>query len=92
VAYYPLCNDKAEASVPTLIPIGEKDDWVDVAACQALKGKANFEVEVLLGAGHAFTLQFDKPFEWAGHKLAYDEASTTQAAQLVERFIDAQLK
>lgn len=91
IAYYPLCGG-IEAAVPTLVLIGDKDDWVDVAACQALDGKDNFEVAVYPGATHAFTLPFDKPSEWAGHKLAYDEASTMKAAERVEAFIDAQLK
>jgi dienelactone hydrolase len=93
VAYYPLCDQNFEASVPTLILIGEKDDWTGpVASCEALKGKNNYEVTVYPGATHAFTLQFEKPFELAGHQLAYDEASTKQAAQRAEAFIDAQLK
>jgi dienelactone hydrolase len=93
VAYFPLCDDKAEASVPTLIMIGEKDDWTGpVASCEALKGKKNYEVVVYPGATHAFTMQFDKPIEFAGHKLAYDEAATKQAAERAEAFIDAQLK
>lgn len=93
VAYYPLCDQNVEASVPTLILIGDKDDWTGpVASCEALKGKNNYEVAVYPGATHAFTLQFEKPFELAGHQLAYDEASAKQAAQRAEAFIDAQLK
>ncbi len=93
VAYFPLCDDKAEASVPTLILIGDKDDWTGpVAACEALKSKRNYEVVIYPGATHSFDMQFEKPFEFAGHKLAYDEASAMDAAQRVEAFIGAQLK
>ena len=92
VSYYPLCGEKAEAAVPTLVLIGEKDDWVSVPACQALQVKPNFEVAVYPGATHSFTMQFEKPFEFAGHQLAYDEASTMQAAERTEAFIAAQLK
>jgi dienelactone hydrolase len=93
VAYYPLCYDNVEASVPTLILIGEKDDWTGpVAACQALNGKNNFEVVVYPGATHAFSMRFDKPFEFAGHHLAYDETSTKEAEERAEAFIDAHLK
>ena len=36
VAYYPLCDDNVEASVPTLVLIGDKDDWTGpVASCEA---------------------------------------------------------
>jgi dienelactone hydrolase len=93
VAYYPLCYDNVEASVPTLVLIGEKDDWTGpVAACQALKSKNNFEVVVYPGATHAFSMRFDKPFDFAGHHLAYDETSTKEAEQRAEAFIDAHLK
>lgn len=90
VTYYPLCYDGVDAAVPTLVLIGEKDDWVDVAACRAAKG--NFDVAIFPGATHAFTMQFEKPFEWAGHQLAYDAKSTEEAAQRVEAFIDSRLK
>ena len=87
------CYDNVEASVPTLILIGEKDDWAGpVAACQALKSKNNFEVVVYPGATHSFSMRFDKPFDYAGHHLAYDEASTKEAEQRVDAFIDAHLK
>lgn len=93
VAYYPLCYDKLEASVPTLVMIGDQDDWTGpVAACQALKGKPNFEVVVYPGVGHSFTMPFDKPFDLAGHHLAYDEKSTKEAAQRADDFINAHLK
>jgi dienelactone hydrolase len=93
VAYYPLCYDNVEASVPTLILIGEKDDWTGpVAACRALESKSNFEVAVYPGATHAFTMRFDKPLDFAGHHLAYDESSTKEAMQRAEAFIDAHLK
>ena len=93
VAYFPLCYDSVEASVPTLVMIGDQDDWAGpVAACQALTGKPNFEVVVYPGAGHSFTMPFDKPFDLEGHHLAYDEKSTKEAAQRADAFIDAHLK
>ena len=93
MAYYPLCYDNVQASVPTLVLIGEKDDWAGpVAACQALKSKNNFEVVVYPGATHSFSMPFDKPVDYAGHHLAYDEASTQQAEERTEAFIAAHLK
>ena len=93
VAYFPLCYKNVEASVPTLVMIGDQDDWTGpVAACQALKGKPNFEVVVYPGVGHSFTMPFDKPFDLAGHHLAYDEKSTKEAAQRADDFINAHLK
>ncbi|MER9138306.1 dienelactone hydrolase family protein [Mesorhizobium sp. M0830] len=93
VAYYPLCYENAKASAPTLILIGDKDDWTGpVAACQALEGKTNFEVLVYPGVTHSFTMPFEQPFDLAGHHLAYDEAATKQAAEQAEAFIAAHLK
>ncbi|MEJ1935737.1 dienelactone hydrolase family protein [Nostoc sp. NIES-2111] len=93
VAYYPLCQDTVAASVPTLILIGGEDDWTGpVAACEALKGKNNFEVAVYPGATHAFNMRFDKPVDFAGHHLAFDERSAEEAEQRVDAFIDAHLK
>jgi hypothetical protein len=37
-------------------------------------------------------MRFDKPFDYAGHHLAYDETSTKDAEQRAEGFIDTHLK
>jgi dienelactone hydrolase len=93
VAYYPICYENVEASVPTLILIGAEDDWTGpAAACQGLKSKNNFEIVVYPGVNHAFSLRFDKPVDYAGHHLAYDEKATMDAEQRTEAFIDAHLK
>lgn len=93
IAYYPLCDAKAEAAAPTLILIGDKDDWTGpLSACEALKGKSNYDVVVYPGATHAFTLQFDAPVEFAGHKMAYDEAATKDSAQRAVDFVTMHLK
>jgi dienelactone hydrolase len=92
IAYYPYCYDNIDPSVPTLVLIGEKDDFMPVAKCQALTGKANFEVVVYPGASHGFTEPFDKPLDFDGHHLAHDEAATKDAQERAEAFIAAHLK
>lgn len=93
IAYYPLCFDRAQASVPTLILIGEKDDWAGpVTACLALNGRNNFDVVVYPGATHSFSMPFDEPVDFAGHHMAYDQATTMEAQERVEAFIKAHLK
>lgn len=93
IAYFPLCDSKAEAAAPTLILIGEKDDWTGPpAACEALKSRKNFEVVVYPGATHAYTMAFDKPMDFAGHHMAHDAAATQDSAQRAMAFIEAQLK
>jgi dienelactone hydrolase len=44
VAYYPYCYDKVEFSTPTLVLIGDKDDWTPAKLCEAAKDKSNLEV------------------------------------------------
>lgn len=93
VSYFPLCYDNLQVSVPTLIMIGDKDDWTGpVAACEALKGKSNIEVVVYPGATHAFTMPFDKPINVAGHVLAYDPAATKDAAARATAFFEMHSK
>lgn len=92
IAHYPYCYDNVDPSVPTLVLIGEKDDWTPAANCQAVKGKANFEVIVYPGATHGFTEPFDKPFDFDGHHLAHDEVATKDAQERAGSFIAAHLK
>ena len=91
IAYYPYCYDNVDPAVPTLVLIGEKDDWTPAAACQAVTGKTNFELVVYPGATHGFTEPFDKPFDVDGHHLAHDEAATKDAEGRVSAFIAAHL-
>ena len=43
IAYYPYCYDNLEFSSPTLVLIGDKDDWTPAKLCQAVKEKPNLE-------------------------------------------------
>jgi len=92
VAYYPYCYDGVDPSVPTLVLIGEKDDWTPAAACQAVKGKANVEVVVYPGATHAFVVPRDKPVDVLGHHIAYDEKWAKEAQERAEAFIASHVK
>ena len=49
IAHYPFCYDNVDPTVPTLVMIGEKDDWTPAAKCQAVTGKPNFEIVVYPG-------------------------------------------
>jgi dienelactone hydrolase len=93
IAYYPYCYDNVDPSVPTLVLIGEKDDWTPAANCQAVKdkGKANFEVVVYPGATHAFTMQMDNVV-YLGHHMTYDEKATKDAQERADAFMAAHLK
>jgi dienelactone hydrolase len=92
VAYYPFCWDGVDPSVPVLVMVGEKDDWTPAAKCQAVTGKTDFEVIVYPGDTHAFTMNFGKPLDFAGHHMEYDEKGTQDAQQRAEAFIAAHIK
>jgi dienelactone hydrolase len=92
IAYYPYCYDGVDPSVPVLVMIGEKDDWTPAAKCQAVTGKTDFEVVVYPGDTHAFTMPMDKPSDYLGHHMVYDEKATQDSQQRADAFIAAHMK
>jgi dienelactone hydrolase len=92
IAYYPFCYDGVDPSVPVLVLIGEKDDWTPAAKCQAVTGKADFNVVVYPGDTHAFTMNFGKPIDFAGHHMEYDEKATQDAQQRADAFMATHMK
>jgi dienelactone hydrolase len=97
VAYYPYCSPNMAASVPTLVLIGDKDDWTPLSAtanhavCDAKKNRPNFEVVIYPGATHAFNVPMGQPFEVHGHHLEYDERATKDAEARADAFIAAHM-
>jgi dienelactone hydrolase len=98
VAYYPICdfaND--ELSIPTLILIGDLDDWSPASDCKRFMTRragrgASVELIVYPGAYHAF----DVPLlvegrTMFGHWLKYDEGAATNSVQAMHDFLAAQL-
>jgi dienelactone hydrolase len=92
IAYYPLCYDGVDPSVPVLVLIGEKDDWTPAAKCQAVTGKTDFEVVVYPGATHVFNQPSEKPRDFLGHHFVYDEMATQDAQQRADAFMAAHIK
>lgn len=92
IAYYPFCYDGVDPSVPVLVLIGEKDDWTPAGKCQAVTGKTNFQVVVYPGAYHVFNQPSEKPRDFLGHHLVYDEKATQDAQQRADAFIAAHMK
>jgi dienelactone hydrolase len=91
VAYYPYCWDKVGPTVPTLIMIGEKDDWTPAALCQKVQGQQNVEVVVYPGDFHGFTMPMDQPIDYLGHHIVYDEKSTKDAQARADAFLAAHM-
>jgi dienelactone hydrolase len=92
IAYYPYCL-ATEVSVPTLILIGEKDDWTPAGLCQAVRGKPNVEVVVYPGVTHAFIypMMGQSGFDYLGHHMVYDENATQDAERRADAFMDAHM-
>jgi dienelactone hydrolase len=84
VAYYPYCSNALAASAPTLILIGELDDWTPAEACRRDMARRSGEGEpvklvVYPAAYHAFNFQFAKPIVYLGHHLESNEPATRAA-------------
>jgi dienelactone hydrolase len=93
IAYYPYCYDNVEFSAPTIILIGEKDDWTPAKLCQADKGKPNLEeVAVFPGATHGFVAPMGQPIDYLGHHIAFDVKATLDAQQAADAFMAKHLK
>jgi dienelactone hydrolase len=92
IAYYPYSYDKVDFSAPTLVLIGEKDDWTPAALCQAVESKPNVKVVVFPGATHAFVMPLTEPVDCLGHHLVYDEKAAQDAQQDADAFLAARLK
>jgi dienelactone hydrolase len=85
VAYYPFCQteERVAVAVPTLIAIGELDDWNFARDCRKLMTQRNglgapIRLVVLPDAHHSFNLQLP-PRRHYGHHLEYNEAADRAA-------------
>jgi dienelactone hydrolase len=92
IAYYPYCYDNIEFATPTLVLIGDEDDWTPAKLCEAVKEKPNVEIVVFPGATHAFNMPFKKPVDYLGHHLVHDEKATQEAVKDADAFMDSHMK
>jgi dienelactone hydrolase len=80
-------------SVPTLILIGELDDWTPVKKCQEMvaerSGKgSSVQLEVFKGARHAFASPGLKTgTEDYGHRVEYNAVAADQSVSDVRAFL-----
>jgi len=96
IAYYPWCKDREGlTTVPTLIFVGDKDDWTLASWCEEMiarrDGKGSpVKFVVYPGATHAFN--FPAPArEFLGHHLEYDAEATADAWAQVRSFLHERL-
>ena len=94
VAFYPTCTgDSGNVTVPTLILIGEKDDWAWARACRDMveaadKKGAPIRLVVYPDATHDFDVPATGPYQVLGHHMAFDPGATRDAEKQVRDFLD----
>jgi len=97
VAYYPLCSDATEQLTrPTLILIGELDDWTPASDCERWMARrtgkgAPVKLVIYPGAYHGF----DDPdlvdgLRAFGHWIKYDADATQRSVTEMHDFLAAQ--
>ncbi|WP_063828205.1 dienelactone hydrolase family protein [Bradyrhizobium sp. ORS 285] len=98
VAYYPLCSVAGpKLEIPTLIMIGELDDWSAAHSCETwMKTRradgAAAKLIVYQGAYHAFDVpDLAKGVRAYGHWLKYDADAARRSVLELQTFLASQL-
>ena len=97
VAYYPWCKDRVGlTTVPTLILVGDRDDWTHASWCQEMMAHRDgqgspVELTVYPGATHAFNFFPGAPRVYLGHHVEYDPKATVEAWKQVRSFLQEKL-
>jgi dienelactone hydrolase len=102
IAFYPKClGSKGNMTVPTLILIGERDDWAPAQECRNLvDGRDDWGISRDKGRGVAVRLVvypearhgFDvpglhTPVEFLGHRLEYNKSAADRAIDALREFL-----
>jgi dienelactone hydrolase len=108
IAFYPYCTGSSGImTAPTLVLIGELDDWTPAEACREMvAGRDDFGVSrtpgdrsmvdlvVYPGARHGFDiadLRFTTGVQNQGHRLEYNDAATRDSIDRVRSFLQRTL-
>ena len=102
IAFYPRClGSKGNMTVPTLILIGERDDWAPAQECRNMvEGRDDWGISRDKGQGvpvrlivypearHAFDVPgVQTPVEFLGHRLEYNKSAADQASAALREFL-----
>jgi dienelactone hydrolase len=102
VAFYPHClGSKGNMTVPTLILIGERDDWTLAQECRNMvDGRDDWGISRQKGQGvpvrlivypdahHAFDApSLQTPIQFLGHRLEYNKSAADQATDAMREFL-----
>jgi dienelactone hydrolase len=101
-AFYPQClGSKGNLTVPTLILIGERDDWALAQECRNMvDGRDDWGISRRKGLGvpvrlivypdayHGFdAASLREPIQLLGHHLEYNKPAADQAAEALREFL-----
>ncbi len=104
IGFYPPCAGlKGNMTVPTLIMIGELDDWTPAQECRNLaEGRDDWgisreqgkgvpvEITVYPGAYHAFDVpSLATPVKFLGHHLEFNETARDRSIDAIRNFLYA---
>jgi dienelactone hydrolase len=104
IAFYPPClGFKDNMTVPTLILIGDRDDWALAAECRNMvDGRDDWGISRRKGEGvpvrlvvypdafHGFDISsLRTPIEYLGHHLEFNQAAADRSIEAVREFLDA---
>jgi dienelactone hydrolase len=103
-AFYPPCRTfRGNMTVPTLILVGELDDWTPADECRNMvEGRDDWGITrrkgegiparliVYPGAYHAFdSPALRTPVQYFGHHLEFNQKAADQSAEALRDFLDA---
>jgi dienelactone hydrolase len=97
VAYYPLCSGATQLSIPTIVLIGELDDWTPAKDCErwmvSRMGKgAPVKLVIYPGANHAFDVPaLRNGVRFFGHWLKYDADAAQRSVLEAQDFLAIEL-
>jgi dienelactone hydrolase len=103
IAFYPPClGFKGNMTVPTLVLIGELDDWTLAVECRNMvEGRDDWGISrqqglgtpiglvVYPGAYHAFDVPIPTPAQYLGHHLEFNQPATDRSIDAVREFLGA---
>ena len=87
IVYYPWCRTSDKFSVPTIIFVGQADDYTPAKQCVEITDKANLEVVVYPHARHGFANPGERTVR--GVRMAYDEKAAADAQRRALRLIES---
>jgi dienelactone hydrolase len=91
IAFYPYCFSSSKFSVPTIILVGELDDWTPAELCKGIVDKTNVEITVYPKTLHAFAMP-GLDMMYLGHHVAYQEEAANDAQRRALALIGARIK